>query len=386
MSLKELYQWRDVIMQHFPNLGYWQGLNLAIYSMGVMLARQCAPSRVAEKLGMMGKADTVQRRLERFLHNPQINWGLCCQYWSKWVLGCFDHEHIVLLVDETKLRDRLSIMVVGLAYRQCCIPLAFWCYSPQAWPMKQVDLIMELLSWVMAGVPQGRVAILQADRGIGTSPQLMKRIAAMGWHYFFRVQNNSKVRTRKGKWKTLKSLVKPGESWSGKGVVFKKRGRVEAYVHLIWQKGYKEPWCLVTNAPDAYGWLYAQRYWQEASFRDLKSDGWQWQCSRIWTPQHANLLVLVMSLAYAWTLTMGTWAFDDPEQLKYVTKGRKHKTYSIFRLGLRYWEHLLQNAVCFPIDLTLRPFIIWKTARFSFFQHHPPRAPNILQPAISVGV
>lgn len=167
MSLKELYQWRDVIMQHFPNLGYWQGLNLAIYSMGVMLARQCAPSRVAEKLGMMGKADTVQRRLERFLHNPQINWGLCCQYWSKWVLGCFDHEHIVLLVDETKLRDRLSIMVVGLAYKQCCIPLAFWCYAPQAWPMKQVDLIMELLSWVMAGVPAGRVAILQADRGIG---------------------------------------------------------------------------------------------------------------------------------------------------------------------------------------------------------------------------
>ena len=41
-----------------------------------------------------------------------------------------------------------------------------------------------------------------------------------------------------------------------------------------------------------------------ASFRDLKSDGWQWQASRIWTPAYANRSV-VMSIAYAWTLTLG---------------------------------------------------------------------------------
>jgi len=376
-------------------LGYWQALNLALYSIGVVLARHCAPSRVAEKLGMVGKADSVQRRLERFLHNPRIDWQRCCQEWSRWVLSCFGKKEIILLVDETKLQDRLSIMVVGLSYRYCCIPLAFWCYQSEAWPLGQVDLIMELLRWVAVGVPEGSIPVLQADRGLGTSPALMEKVKALGWHYLFRVQNGSKVQTKKGKWKTLHSLVKCGESWSGRGIVFKTRGRIDAFVHVIWEQGYHEPWCLVTNAPHLNGWLYAQRYWQEASFRDLKSDGWQWHCSRIWTPAHANLLVLVMSLAYASVLTLGTWVFDDPDQLIWVTKGQKHKTYSIFRLGLRYWEHLLLHARYFLFSLTLKPYIIWKDERFASPSSRsplpdslpPPFLPSFShQSAISVGV
>ncbi len=82
------------------------------------------------------------------------------------------------------------------------------------------------------------------------------------------------------------------------------------------------------------------RYWQESSFRDLKSDGWQWQASRIWTPAHANRLLLVLALAYAWVLTLGTLVCTDAELTRRVTKGRK-PTYSIFRLGLRLWEQLM---------------------------------------------
>ncbi len=114
-------------------------MGLALYSYGVVLARQCAPSRVAEKLPLAGKADRVQRRLERSLDNERIDWQACCQAWAKWVLSHYGSQRLILLVDETKLANRLGVMVVGLAYRGCCIPLAFWCYAPQAWPMKQVD-------------------------------------------------------------------------------------------------------------------------------------------------------------------------------------------------------------------------------------------------------
>jgi hypothetical protein len=55
----------------------------------------------------------------------------------------------------------------------------------------------------------------------------------------------------------------------------------------------------VTNCPGLDGWDYAKRYWQEAAFREQKSDGWQWQASRIFSPAYANLLVLVLTLAYA---------------------------------------------------------------------------------------
>ena len=56
MSLKEFYHWQGCVRQAFGFLGCWQVLGLALYSYGVVLARQCAPSRVAEKLIGMGKA------------------------------------------------------------------------------------------------------------------------------------------------------------------------------------------------------------------------------------------------------------------------------------------------------------------------------------------
>jgi len=127
---------------------------------------------------------------------------------------------------------------------------------------------------------------------------------------------------------------KPGQQWSGYGVVFKQRGHLRAYVHVLWAKGQREPWCLVTNDPLVVGDWYAVRVWQEESFRDLKGGGWQWQRSRVWVPDHADRLVLVLALAYAWTLTHGTLALHSPDLLRQVTRGTR-KRFSLFRCGLR---------------------------------------------------
>jgi hypothetical protein len=302
---------------------------------------------VAEKLALVGKADTVQRRLERFLDNDRIDWQRCCRAWAKWVLSQYSGEHIILLVDETKLANHLSVMVIGVAYRQCCIPLAFWCYLPTAWPMKQVELITTLLSWVASSMPSGIIPLIQADRGIGTSPDLLRAIARMGWYFEVRVQKNTRLRREAHADCPLAALVtQAGQTWRGQGHVFKKAGWLDAQVLVVWGEAYQECWCLVTNCPWVTGWDYAMRYWQEASFRDLKSDGWQWQASRIWTPAHANRLLLVLALAYAWVLTLGTLVYTDADLARQVKKGQQ-PTYSLFRLGLRLWErHLGQVSGC----------------------------------------
>lgn len=341
MSLEELYHWQRAVRRAFGFLGCWQVLGLALYSYGVILARQCAPSRVAEKLSGVGKADTVQRRLERWLHNERLDWQACCRAWSRWVLSHYSGQQLILLVDETKLGDHLSVMVVGLAYRGCCIPLAFWCYPPKRWPMKQVALIATLLSWVAPSVPTGLIPLVQADRGLGTSPDLLRAIVALGWHFEVRVQKNTRLRREAEADCPLAALVtQAGQTWRGQGQVFKKAGWLNAHVLVVWGQAYRECWCLVTNCPQVTGWDYAVRYWQESSFRDLKSDGWQWHTSRIWTPAHANRLLLVLSLAYAWVLTLGTLVCTDRDLAQCITKGQ-HSTYSLFRLGLRLWEHVM---------------------------------------------
>jgi len=336
-----------------------------LYSYGVVLSRQSAPSRVAEKLSGVGKADSVQRRLEGWLANKRIDWQGCCRIWAGWVLGCWEGEVLYLLVDETKLGQHLSAMVVGLAYRGCCMPLAFWCYPAKAWPDGQVALIGRLLSWVAASVPDGLIPIVQAERGIGTSPDLIRAVENMGWQYLFRVQNRTRWRSADGAEHPLKDVLPaPGSLWSGTGQAFKKAGWLSTTVHVVWGRAYREPWCVVTNCPTVHAFDYAKRYWQEASFRDLKSDGWQWQTSRIFTPAHANLLLLVLSLAYAYVLTLGSFAFDDPALRRLVTKGQRH-TYSIFRLGLRLAELFLTQT----LDLAC--------SFFHFLDAPPPRPKTV---------
>ncbi len=354
MSLEELYNWQGRIREQFRELGYWQSLVLAMYSLGMVLARQSAPSKVAEKLGIMGKPDTVQRRLERFVDNGRIDWQRSCVAWSGWVISRYGEGRVILLVDETQLGQHLSVMMVGLAYRACCVPLAWWAYDPQAWPLGQVALIETLVGLVAQALPTGVIPLVQADRGIGTSPDLVRVVEKLGWHYLFRVQK-SVVMRHHGQERSLKHLVNaPGQEWRGHGQVFKKDGWLDSTGLVLWALGYTDFWCLITNDPLAFSRQYALRYWQEAGFRDLKSDGWQWHSSPIWTPDHANRLLLVMALATAWMLTLGAFVFDDPALKSYFTKGQT-QTYSLFRLGLRFFEAILDHTA--PVNWPLRPFI-----------------------------
>src|SRR5574341_629681 len=296
MSLEEIYTWSGQIAQVFGHLGAWQVLNLALYSLGMMGARHCSPSRVSEQLGVMGKPTTVQRRLERFVDNERIDLRLCCQVWSGWVIGQLVGGRVILLVDETHLGQWLCVMVV------------------------------------------------QADRGIGCSPRLVRVVRKLGWRFLFRVQKTTRFRSRRGREQRLADLVKLGECWAGRGSVFKKAGWLPATVLVIWQAGYAEPWCLITNDPTLTHDQYAVRYWQEAGFRDLKSDGWQWQASHIYTPDHAQRLLLVMTLAYALTLTAGTLVLSDPETYPVAKLSKSRTPFSVFRLGLRlltYLDHAL---------------------------------------------
>ncbi len=254
------------------------------------------------------------------------------------MLRHYSGRRLILLVDETQLGDRLSAMVVGVAYRGCCIPLAFWCYAPTQWSLKQVALIETLLGWIAPSIPAGVLPLVQADRGIGTSPDLLRAIVRLGWHFEVRVQKNTRLRREAEPDCPLAALVTAaGQTWRGSGQVFKKAGWLAAAVWVVWGQAYREGWCLLTHCPTVTGWDDAVRYWQESSFRDLKSDGWQWHTSRIWTPAHANRLRLVLALAYAGVLTLGTLVLTDADLARQVTKGRV-ATCSVFRLGLRLWE------------------------------------------------
>jgi len=341
----QVYQWAKVLHSRFPTLGYWQIVTLALFSLGVVLARSCQIMLVAEELGFIGKADTVGKRLKRFLSNNRLEIDRIFPYWIEWVLSSYSGNEFDFLVDETKLGNRMGIMMVSLAYRQRAIPLIWRCYKANdkdAYPEEgQVQMILDMLKQIKPYIPAGCRYRIQADQGIGNSSTLMRQLDKAGWIYLFRVKETSMFTSLGGFRFRLRDIAEQGRQGNAQGWLFTRSYRlVRGTLHVIWAEGYDQCWFLFTNDPLLSGHVYARRFWQEEGFRDLKSGGWRWDDSFIRDPEHMQRLILVLALAYAWIATLGTLSFRLPSLLRQQIVAADESRYSVFRQGVRIFKRL----------------------------------------------
>ena len=362
MNQKQFYQWFAEIRKRFPCLKKWQAMGLAMLSYGVIKAQHAQASWIAEALPEFGKASSVERRIQRWLANPRIQIEEVTQCWAKWVFENYTGVILYLLVDETKLSDRMGCMVLSLAVEKRAIPLKWRCYransSADYPPEGQVGIILWMLQQVLAVMPEGKTVVLMADRGIGNSSRLMQEVAERGAYFLFRLPSNAVLTTEAQGALHLWQLARRGETWHGHGTLFTKKGHtVVCDVHILWEEEQEEPWCLATNLPIAKGNEYAFRVWEEEVFRDLKSGGWQWQKSLTRKPKIMEHLLLAMVLAYTWCVSLGLQFMSAENKTHQETVGfiRKRRKYSVFRLGLRFFKRYLYLAPA-QIPLQIGPF------------------------------
>ena len=94
------------------------------------------------------------------------------------------------------------------------------------------------------------------------------------------------------------------------------------------------------------------RMWEELTFRDCKSGGWQWQNSRVWKPERADMLWLAMSAAYVWMLSLGAKVCLSPK-IHRAAVGGNPDSVNVFMLGLILFQNRLWNRRRIPCALKL---------------------------------
>lgn len=342
------YQWRIEVCKHFSNLKKWQVLGLAIISIGIIKARCSQASIIAEEIPEFGKASTVERRIQRWIANSRILVWQVSIFWAQWVLENYEGKVIFLLVDETKISDRIACMMISLAIENRAIPLIWRCYranSSEGYPEEgQVKMIGNMLRKLEPVLPKDKDVVLEADRGIGNSSNLMREVDEIGINFLFRVNSTAIFTSKEGISSPLSDLARRGETFHAKGTLFTQDREIEeCEIHILWEEeDCDEPWCLATNMSGLTGKEYKLRMWQEESFRDLKSAGWQWQSSLLRNAEIAERILLPMALAYAWCVSLGIFFENSDDETRLpVDCIRKDPKYSVFRKGLRFFKRYL---------------------------------------------
>lgn len=316
---RRVTEWTTIIRTHLPQLSAPQATVLALWSLGMVLARSCALTAVAVFLAVWlhRKEQTVRQQLREFCYEAEAKRGTqrqalavdpCFVPLLRWVLSGWQGTQLALALDATTLGLRFTVLAISVVYRGCAMPVAWTIVAanqPHAWRREWLRMLRQL----RPAIPRPWTVIVLADRGLYAG-WLFRRIVRLGWHPFLRINAGGTFRPDpKASYRPVISFVpQPGTCWRGTGTAFKSpQRRLRCTLLARWEAGYTDPWLILTDLPpDASeaGW-YGLRAWIEQGFKVTKRAGWQWQRTRMTEPQRAARLWLAVAVATLWLLSVG---------------------------------------------------------------------------------
>jgi hypothetical protein len=323
--LPALYQWNPIVAKRFSHLSKPMAACLALWSLGMIIARSCSLTAVAWAWVpiLKEKFFTVRERLRDLYreapakagtHRCDLDLKTCWAPWLAWVVDGWHGKQLAVALDATTLGQRFTVLALSVLYRGCAVPVAWKVLKatePHAWQPEWKTL----LSHFRKVVPSDWNVIVLADRGL-YAKWLFQAITALGWHPLLRINTQGQYRPQGWyHWAALKDLVTGvNQRWQGRVTVFKNApGQLECTLLAYWGDGYADPWLVVTDLPPeaANVCWYGLRAWIEQGFKRIKRGGWQWQYTRMDDPARAERLWLAVAIATWWLLSVGGEADAD---------------------------------------------------------------------------
>ena len=312
-------EWTTIIQTSLPHLTKPQATVLALWSLGMVLARSGALTAVSAFLATwLGRQEpAVRQQWREFCSEATAKRGTtrcalavepCFVPLLAWVVDQWEGTQLALALDATTLGTRFTVLVLSVVYRGCAIPVAWTVLAAtakHAWRREWLRMLRQ----VRRAVPRSWTVIVLADRGL-YARWLLRRITRLGWHPFLRINTGGTFRpTGQVRGVPLKTLVpEPGTTWQGTGIAFTGRHRqLHCTLLACWEAGYTDPWLILTDLPPeaSTAWWYGVRAWIEQGFKITKRAGWQWQRTHMTKPERAARLWLAVAVATWWLLSVG---------------------------------------------------------------------------------
>ena len=129
-------EWTTIIQTHVPHLTKPQATVLALWSLGMVLARSCALTAVSAFLAtwLGRKEPAVRQQLREFCYEATAKRGTarcalavepCFVPLLTWVVDQWEGTQLALALDATTLGSRFTVLALSVVYRGCAIPVAW---------------------------------------------------------------------------------------------------------------------------------------------------------------------------------------------------------------------------------------------------------------------
>ena len=169
-------EWTAIIRTHLPHLTKPQATVLALWSLGMVLARSCALTAVSAFLAtwLGRKEPTVRQQLREFCYEVTAKRGTarcalvvepCFEPLLAWVVGQWEGTQLALALDATTLGARFTVLAISIVYRGCAIPVAWIVLAAtakHAWRREWLRMLRQ----VRRAVPRSWTVLVLADRGL----------------------------------------------------------------------------------------------------------------------------------------------------------------------------------------------------------------------------
>src|SRR5512144_2546015 len=129
-------EWATTRQTYLPHLSKPQIRVLALWSLGMVLARSCALTAVSACLApwLHCQDNTLRQRLREFCYEAPAKRGkarqavvveTCFASLLAWVLRRWEGTQRALALDATPWSDRFTVLAIRVVYRGCALPIAW---------------------------------------------------------------------------------------------------------------------------------------------------------------------------------------------------------------------------------------------------------------------
>jgi hypothetical protein len=314
---------------------------------GIVGSKSTNLPHVASKVPDGTKLDSRVKRFTRWVSNDHIETEIYFLPYAEDLLASLAWPLDLIMDGSTVGRGCLALLV-SVVYQKRALPLAWLVVQGRKGHFPETSHLA-LLEQVHAMVPEQAPVTFLGDGefdGIG----LQGALEGYGWNYVCRTAKNLILCHHEHAFAFETVPLEPGERFSLPQVTL--RNQAYGPVHAIawWGEGYDEPIYLLTNlagVDEACDW-YRRRARIETFFSDQKSRGFNLHKSHLSDPQRLARLMIAACLAYLWIVDLGVRALQD--QWRSLIHRAKRCDLSLFQLGLRLLDHLLNEGKRIPVS------------------------------------